>query len=130
MKRLGIFVFYDKEVIIYEYVIYLLKSLETVCERLVVISNGKLRKEERAKIGVCTHEILTRENKGYDVGAYKEVIINYLGFDEICKYDELVLMNDTVYGPFIPMKDMFEEMQSRECNFRGITKHAKTYMSY
>ena len=48
-KRLGIFIFYDKDNIIDDYVIYMLDSLTEAVNELIIVSNSKLDKKELSK---------------------------------------------------------------------------------
>ncbi|MFD2881112.1 rhamnan synthesis F family protein [Paenibacillus rhizoplanae] len=55
----------------------ILKSLKD----LLVVCNGKLTVEGRAKLLLLTDKVLVRDNKGFDVWAYKEGM-EYIG-DEV-----------------------------------------------
>lgn len=123
MKRLGIFVLYDSQNIIDRYVLYWMEELQKVLDRMIIVYNGALYEAERNKLLKYSPEVLERENLGYDAGAYKDVVCNYLKWEEIGKYDEMVLCNDTCYGPFIPLKQVFAKMEEFQLDFWGITKH-------
>ncbi len=127
MKRLGIFVFYDKEGIVDEYVIYLLKNIEQFLDHLVIVCNGSINDEGKKCLGRFSNNIYIRENSGYDAMAYKLAITEYLGWDEVLKYDEVLMFNDTFYGPLYPFSEMFDAMSDRACDFWGVTYHAKAY---
>lgn len=122
MKRLCICVLYEKDGIVRDYVTYYLKGLQEVAERVIAVVNGTLNTEGRRKLDALGVEIIVRENKGLDFGAWKYTI-NELGYDELAKYDELILTNTTCYGPFYPISEMFTEMELRGCDFWGVTKH-------
>ena len=49
-KRICIFVFYDKDGIVDDYVRYLLSELKKVISELVILVNGNIRKEEKSKL--------------------------------------------------------------------------------
>lgn len=125
VKRLALYIFYDREGFVSDYVKYYVKALKEVTDRIVFIVNGKILPEGRREIEDLGPEIFNRENKGLDFGAWKETILS-LGFDEILKYDELVLCNCSSYGPVYPLSGVFKEMESRKCDFWGITKHPAT----
>ena len=109
MKRVAIYFFYDKDGIVDGYVDYFLEDLKKNLDRLIVVCNG----------------IILRENKGFDVWAYKEGI-EYIGWDNLKNYDELIMLNMTIMGPIYPFKEMFDEMDSRkDLDFWGITKFHK-----
>lgn len=119
-KRLGIFIFYDKDNIIDDYVIYMLDSLTEAVNELIIVSNSKLDKKELSKFEKYTDKIHIRENKGLDAGAFKEMYDLY-GKDYFSNFDELVLMNDTFFGPFKPFKEIFKTMEKRNVDFWGLT---------
>ena len=41
------------------------------------------------------------------------------------QYDELALINDSVFGPVYPLEPIFNEMGDRDLDFWGITKHGE-----
>jgi len=121
----AIYFFYDKDGIVDGYVDYFLEDLKKNLDRLIVVCNGKLTSEGRKKFSKYTNEIIVRENKGFDVWAYKEGI-EYIGWDNLKNYDELIMLNMTIMGPIYPFKEMFDEMDSRkDLDFWGITKFHK-----
>jgi len=123
-NRAAIYVFYDKNGIVDSYVPYMLEALKTVCTKLVVVCNGIVNDEGKALLESITEDVIIRENEGFDAWAYKTGM-EYIGWDNLVKYDELVLLNDTVFGPIYPFEDMFNEMGGRNLDFWGITKHGQ-----
>lgn len=124
MKRAAIYAFYDSNGIVDDYVEYFLNDLVKNIEYLVVMCNGKLSDEGRKKLEAFTPYVVVRKNEGFDIGAYQDGM-RYIGWDQLSEYDELVLANDTVFGPVYPFSEMFETMQSRNLDFWGITRHYK-----
>ena len=125
MKRLGIFVFYDKEGIVDDYVVYLLKSIQPYLDKLVIVCNGKLTEEGKSRLSAFSDSITVRENTGYDAMAYKLAMTEYLGWEEVQKYEEALLFNDTFFGPFYPFSEVFQKMENTPCDFWGLTYHEK-----
>lgn len=122
MKRLAIFVFYDENGIVNEYVEFLLNSIVEVCEKLVIVINDKIQQEYLDKLYQLTNNIYIRQNVGFDGGAYKDVFLNFLD-DEMWEYwDEIILFNDTFYGPFIPWKYIFQEFEQENIDFWGLSR--------
>ena len=126
MKRFCICVLYDTKGIVGDYVITYLKGLQTVCQKVFVVVNGDITEEGKQKLSqilpLDENHFYIRENKGLDFGAWKDSIAK-IGYEEFKEYDELVLTNTTCYGPIYPFSEMFEEMEKRDCDFWGITKH-------
>jgi lipopolysaccharide biosynthesis protein len=122
MNRLTVYLVYDKENIIDRYILYMLKELKTCSSYLMVVCNSRNinRTEE---IACCADEVVYRDNIGYDAGGFKEALCSYIGWDKVIKYDELVLANDSFFGPFKPMKDIFYDMGNKLVDFWGLTKH-------
>jgi rhamnosyltransferase len=102
----------------------MLGKLQEVCNKLVVVCNGALSDEGRLALGEVTDDVVVRENIGFDVWGYKTGI-EYIGWDNLCQYDELVLMNDSVFGPIYPLEPIFDKMGAKNLDFWGITKHGE-----
>lgn len=127
MKRLGIFIFFDPQGIVDDYVLYLLKEMSGVCSQLVTVCNGRLTDEGRDRLSQYSKTIYCRDNQGMDAGALKDYFLHLGRREYWSAFDELVWFNDTCYGPLVPMQDVFREMEQREpCDFWGITVHAKS----
>lgn len=127
MKRIALFTLYDQDGIIDRSEEYLLRSLSAMADKLVVIVNGTINVSAMPLLRETAGEIIIRENKGYDGGAYKEVLLGYLADDRLSAYDELILVNDTFYGPFYPWIEVCEQMEMRHPDFWGLTKWERQY---
>ena len=124
MKRIGIFILFDKDGVVDGYKWYLLDSLQTVLSDLIIVINGVIQEEALLRLSRYSFRIFIRKNSGYDAGAYKDVLTNQ--FERIAwkEWDEILLMNDTFYGPFFPWMDVFSEMEEKEADFWGLSSHA------
>lgn len=120
MRRLGIFFFYDSDGVVDEYVEVLLKDMVKNLSELCIVVNGYLNGAGFAKFSAFTDKIIVRENKGLDVWAYKTALARY-GWDNLVKFDEIVLFNHTIMGPVYPFSEMYSEMERRDIDFWGIT---------
>ena len=119
MRRAGIYFFFDKDGIVDRYVPYFIQELHKVVDYIVVVVNGKLTAEGRKVLAGCADDLFVRENSGFDAWAHKEAI-EYIGWDQLRKFDELVLTNSTVFGPIFPFQQVFDEMEANECDFWGM----------
>lgn len=117
MRRLGIFCFYNSEGIITEDVRFLVEDLKTVLDSLVVVINGKVTDDYFEDIADV---VLKRENKGFDAAAYKYALLDLQVKEIMDVSDEVVLCNDTFYGPFIPFKSIFISMERKKTDFWGL----------
>ncbi len=125
MERLGIFQMNDSDGIVDDYILYLLEDMRPILAELVIVINGALQPAEAEKLSRFTDKFFYRTNDGFDAIAYKETIIDFLGIEYIREYDELVMINDTFFGPFYPFKVVFEKMNQKKVDFWGLTLHAE-----
>ena len=121
MKRLALYVFWEKDGIVRDYVAYYLQALKSVAQDITVIVNGSLSPEGRTRLEKLGIDILVRNNEGLDFGAWKHALL-HRGWENIHGYDELVLCNCTCYGPVYPFSEMFSIMSRRVCDFWGINR--------
>ncbi len=124
-KRLGIFVTYDKDGIIDNYVCYLLRSLKPWLADLVIVCNGQIKAAGFQKLHEFTDHIFARENRGYDITAWKTAVFEFIGIKKISEYEEIIFFNDSFYGPIYPWESVFQKMDSLEIDFWGLTKHSE-----
>lgn len=119
MRRIGIYLIYDQHGVVDDYCIYYLKELKKILDYLLVVSNGPLNDTGVEKINQVADELFIRENYGYDAWAYKESL-EHIGWEKIGEYDELVITNYTVYGPFYPFQEAFDDMEHLAVDFWGM----------
>ena len=124
MKRILLFVHYNAYNKLSDHVIYTLEKLKPFFVKIVFISNSILKNEDKERIKHLSDKIIQRENKGFDFGAWKDAIIEE-GWEELKKYDSLILMNDTCFGPLFDLSNLFNEMERKDCDFWEITNHKK-----
>lgn len=120
-SRLAIFAYYDKDGVVDDYIPYLLEQVGRFCKRQIVVVNGALNDAGRKKLESCCDEVICRENSGFDITAYKETLLRLQ--DSWAQYDELLLYNQTIFGPVCSLQPMFDEMASRDVDFWGLTRH-------
>lgn len=121
-KRIALYVFWEKNGIVRDYVLYYLKALKEIAQTVLVIANGGVNAEGEQKLHALGVELLKRENYGIDFGAWKAGL-QQKGWPTIQTYDELILCNCSCYGPVYPLQQMFDSMESRACDFWGITRY-------
>lgn len=112
MRRLCIFAFYHSKGCVKPYVEHLLGELAECSSHLIFVGNSKLDEESRKLVLRYTPDIYIRNNIGYDYGAYKDVICNYLNGD-LSQYDEVMFCNNSFYGFFCPLKEIISNMKER-----------------
>jgi hypothetical protein len=124
MNRLCIYVTYNQENKIHEYMGRVLQELQTCCSKLYLVCNYLEIKEGKEYALPWVDDIFYRKNVGYDSGAYKEVLCDFLGWETVYQYEELLLVNDSFFGFFYPLQESFDRMAREECDFWGMTGQA------
>ena len=119
-KRYGVFVFCDKDGIVDEYNIYFVKELKKQLSYLMVICNGDISEEGKAKFENIADEVMVRPNEGFDITAYN-IGIKKCNYNSDGRYDEIVICNSTMFGPFYSFSEMFNTMKNKDLDFWGIT---------
>jgi lipopolysaccharide biosynthesis protein len=127
----AVYVHFDRHGIVHGYVLEHLRALVAAGFRITFVSNApKFSRESIAGIAGFCRQILWRHNAGYDFGAYKDGIRAVGDLDQI---DRLLLMNDSVYGPFFPLTKILAAVDPLQTDFWGITdswEHAYHVQSY
>ncbi len=129
-NRIVIFAHFDRDHLIDDYVIYYIRALKELSKAILFVSSSSLSGTEISKVGKLCDKVSTRHNIGYDFMSWKA------GLDSIrnlSDYDELILCNDSVYGPLFSLQDLFQKMKGK-ADFWGITAsqakkkyHIQTY---
>lgn len=123
IRRLVIYVVWDRRGGVEDYIPFALEGMRAHATRILVVVNGSLSPEGRAALEPVCDDILVRENVGFDIWAHKEGL-DHVG-DGIAEFDEVVLTNDTWFGPVRPYGDVLERMNARPVHFWGMTDHAR-----
>lgn len=120
---------YDAEGVIDDYIVYYLNALRKVADRVVVVVNGCVNAEGNDKLRKAADEVLNRSNKGFDFGAYKDALKLCLsdGGDD---YQEIILCNDTCFGPLVPFETIFRVMDQRNLEFWSINYRDNLLIPY
>ena len=121
-KRIAIYHFFDKDGQVDNYVLYFLKALSQVTEKIIFVSNGSLRKDDEKKVKQYVDDIVIRDNSGFDAWGMKTGI-EKIGRRRLLKYDELLLVNSTFFGPVRDLGEVFDGMSSRAVDFWGLASH-------
>lgn len=122
-RRLIIYVVWDQRGDVEPYIPHALSALQEHATRIVVVVNGTLSEAGRAALEPVCDDIVVRANEGFDIWGHKAGL-DHVG-DAISEFDELVLTNDTWFGPVRPYGPVFERMGAEPAHFWGMTDHAR-----
>ena len=125
MKRLLLYVHFNKYDHISRHVFYQLEHMRPLFDKLVFISNSRLSESEVQKLRdkYLIDDFIQRENKGYDFAAWHDGM-EFVGFDNLKQYDSVTVMNDTCFGPLWDMAPIYDKYESNSnVDFWGMTNH-------
>lgn len=132
-RRTAVFASFSGDGRIGDAVLFYLRGLREVADNVVFVANNPVFPDEAAKLDGLVRLAVFRHHGCYDFGSYKigwnEAKALGLLEPEIC--DELVVCNDSCYGPVFPFSGTFAEMDRRNrevkpddrFDFWGMTAH-------
>lgn len=118
--RVALFCHWDRRGRIAEHVRCYLEALRAEGLAVVFVSNaGWLANEDAHWIASVSAAVIVRRNLGYDFAAWRDAL-------EACGLPngdttQLVLVNDSVYGPFFPLTDLFRRIDAEDVPVLGLT---------
>lgn len=121
-KRIAMYVIYDKDGILDNFRKYYLKELRKVCDTIVGVVSGTLTPESREELEELTDDFFVRENRGLLAGSWIDGIA-HIGWDKLAEYDELLMLNDSFFGPFYPLSEMMDAAEKSDADFYGCMKN-------
>lgn len=99
MNRICIFAHYDKDNTVDDYVIYYLNALKKDFDKIIFVSDSDLPIAQTEKLSSICDYVQAYHHGQYDWGSYKFGYIIAKQNKLLVDADELLLCNDSVYGP-------------------------------
>ncbi len=121
--NISVFAHFDKDNIIDDYVIYYLRALRAVSEKIIFVSDCDLSSDELQKLEGIADYCLAKKHGEYDFGSYKRGWEIALENGLLADADTITFANDSCYGPFYPLEPIYYEMEAKACDFWGITSN-------
>ena len=121
MKRLCLFAGYSNTNTIEDYVIYYIRHIAQHSD-VYYLGDNDLAESELRKLDQLVKGRWAYKHGKYDFGSWQEMICK-LGWSELERYDLLILVNDSNYGPIHKFSKLFEVMDQKQLDFWGITKN-------
>jgi SAM-dependent methyltransferase len=124
-----VYAHFDPDHVVQDYVLHALASMRPLCSQVRFVTTSRLAEAEQEKLRPLVDEFLEVENLGFDFFMWKSALRSV----DLGPFDELVLMNSSVYGPFGDPASLFAAMRDRACQVWGITEsheHDRHVQSY
>ena len=116
---MSLFVGFNKNNVIPDYVVYWAKMLSEISDVFYFCDNNISDIDLTPLDPYVLYKGGARHQK-FDFGSWDN-LFNILG-DSINRYDQLLLINDSIYGPFYPLSSIFNVMKDKAIDFWGMCK--------
>lgn len=109
MKRIAFFAHYDRDGLIDDYVLYYLRGLAKVADRILFASDCELRPGEAMKLSGLAELVFAARHCEYDFGSWKRCFeaVRY----DLTEWDELIIANDSCFAPVFSFEPLFERVE-------------------
>jgi rhamnosyltransferase len=124
MKRVCLFAGYDSRGIIQDYVVYYIQQMAQLAD-VYYMADCELQEGELEKLQPYVKGAYAYRHAKYDFGSWAELMNKHVGWETIRTYDQLILCNDSCYGPLYPLAPIFEKMEARGSDFWGLIQSTK-----
>ncbi|MGT2929842.1 rhamnan synthesis F family protein [Streptococcus dentasini] len=128
MKRLLLYVHFNKYNRLSSHVHYQLRQLRSLYSKVIFISNSSFNEADEARLRQegLIDDFIQRQNSGFDFAAWRDGMAA-VGWDKLADYDSVTTMNDTCFGPLWDLQPIYERFETDEqVDFWGLTNHRKT----
>ena len=120
-KRIAVFASYSEDGMLPLQVVPYIKGLQEVAETIVFVCDNELFPHELKKIKGMVKHVITGKHGEYDFGSYKRGIAWVEENGYLNKADDLILCNDSCFGPINSFVPIFKVMDARSPDFWGVT---------
>ena len=108
---------YDKHNRVDDYVYYYLRMIGVMASEIIFVTVADIDDDDKNKLSNLGVKVIVRDNLGYDFYSYKTGIKEL----DLNVYDELIICNDSVYGPLFDLSHVFSKMDNDGCDCWGVT---------
>ena len=119
-RSLLIFAQYSLEGTLRNDIIPLLRCYQQHADLVVVAATPQFQQQTQTlrKLQSLSHAVLVRENEGYDFGSW----MTGLRYCEhkLNNYDQIILTNDSLWGPITPLKGLFHRVNTSTADVIGL----------
>lgn len=118
-RRIALLAGYDPDGRLHDHVVHLVGCLSVFSEVHCLFDNAIAATERQKLDGLATVHGGYRHGR-YDFGSWADMIAA-LGWATIEQFDELILVNDSCYGPLFDLEPICDAMTSSTCDYWGMT---------
>lgn len=105
-----------------EYLLFLIQKLHGVYKHIYIVSSYSFDQYNRQRMQQYADTII-EDVAGDDFKHWKKALELLRRDNQLASFEDLVLINDSIYGPFVSLNEVFEKMDAAMVDFWGITRH-------
>lgn len=120
--RVCFFAHFDTDGCVEDYVIRYLHKLRDLDFAIVFTTTAAISTASKESLLEICYDVIIRENQGLDFGSWAEAYARY-GHELT---GDLLLANDSVYGPIGDLRGPLQELLSRDADFYGFVESLDT----
>lgn len=129
-KRVVIFAGHNRKSKIENYVLYYLKGLREIADILIYAADNEPSPIYLQQLEKIVDKAVFEKHGEYDFGSWKRGLRVASQLSLLADADELVLCNDSCYGPVFPFAEMFAYMENSRGDFWGVTKNCQSALEH
>ncbi|QDH71039.1 CDP-glycerol glycerophosphotransferase family protein [Marilutibacter alkalisoli] len=118
VRRICLFAGYDPDGIVDDYVVTFLRELSRYAD-VYYLADCAMQDGELDKLRPYTKGCWAHRHGAYDFGSWSALARDYVGWDLIERYDELLLVNDSSYL-LSELGSVFARMDDKACDWWGM----------
>ena len=120
-RRVAVFASYSGDGMLPPQVQPYLEGLRPFVDRIVVVCDNPIGPVRRAALAGLADHIIAERHGEYDFGSYKRGVAWARQAGWLDEADDLILCNDSCFGPVGSFASMFKRMDARHLDFWGAT---------
>jgi lipopolysaccharide biosynthesis protein len=117
-RRLWIAAHYNHKGVVAPYFASALRTYRRLGGKLVTVTTATLNEGAREVLWALSDHVIERENIGLDFGSWRHALLAY---DFASDYDEVIIVNDSVFGPFAPIDPFIQRLSLPDSPILGMT---------
>lgn len=129
MNRVLVFAYWDKDGLIDDYVLYYLNKAKSVADKIIFSADCDIKENELPKLENLVTHIINGRHGEYDFGSYKRGYLYAKENGLLDNADELIICNDSCFGPFYDFEYYFDKIDRTKCDFWGMN-HNKQFQNH
>lgn len=117
-SKICLFAGYDADGIIDSYVVSYVKELAKFCD-VYYLADSVMSEDELSKLAPYVKNAWSCRHGEYDFGSYARLLKNFVGWEKVAEYDDVLFVNDSCYL-IKSLDDLFSDMDERGVDWWGL----------